>query len=576
MESPLFAQPCRLLSLPDELKLHILNYLDTRRDLYNVSRTCHVLEDVTMARLYHSIDLDLPLGRVSKEPGTSILRAPVTQSIRELTVRSGPLSRRRSVYSRRRKSDAGSIEVHVNGILDKIPMKRLKSFAILHQTPLSQQTLDLVVRRNEHTLQHLGFYEAAPWQESTLLPLNLTSLECRAVNEGDGVENVISANRSTLQKLYLGQEKHLVDQYRRTRLGFLEQIPRPAETFFTSAFALDKYSHLRELSLSGLDVTLLRPTTTSQAVLFCKLERLSLESCPGTTELLDSIAGTFHWTSYSPEAPQNPPIVPSLKHFLLRHENPNTALKDAVIRFLSSFTGLRTLSLLFENAAVLERPSTLIAEHGPTLHTLVLESRIQPREHLSLDTSRPFGVGGYSSELWEESINDIARLCPNLVELGMGFPWNDELVRLHKTALPTLQHLKTIHIRNFPENQVFSQLGDYSIKEYATKFIEWAFPALVGGGRPTLEQLAIGPTLYESRWKMSPASNTTTSTSTNTSTSTRRQVPEFLRTHHFCLDWAKTRFGRWSPLITPVSEKYMEELAGEKPLRGVFEQVWLR
>jgi len=84
-----------------------------------------------MARLYHSVDLDLPLGMVSKEPGTSILRGPVTQSIRELTVRNGPLNRRRSVYSRRRKSDAGSIEVHVNGILDKIPMKRLKSFALV-------------------------------------------------------------------------------------------------------------------------------------------------------------------------------------------------------------------------------------------------------------------------------------------------------------------------------------------------------------------------------------------------------------------------------------------------------------
>jgi hypothetical protein len=29
-------------------------------------------------------------------------------------------------------------------------------------------------------------------------------------------------------------------------------------------------------------------------------------------------------------------------------------------------------------------------------------------------------------------------------------------------------------------------------------------------------------------------------------------------------------------LITPVSEKFMEEIREEKPLRGVFEQVWLR
>lgn len=356
----------------------------------------------------------------------------------------------------------------------------------------------------------------------------------------------------------------------------MEQIPQPMDTFFTTVFALESLPKLRELSLHGLDVTMLRPASIPQALLFCNLERLTLESCPGSAELLESLAGTFHWASTSPDAPQNPRVTPALKHFLFRHEMPTNAIKDAAIRFLTSFTGLRTLSMLFENSAILERPSTLIAGHGPTLETLVFESRIQPREHLSLDTSRPFGVGGYNHELWEESINDIARLCPNLVELGMGFPWNDEIVRLRKTALPTLQQLRTIHIRNFPENHVFSQLGDYSIKEYATKFIEWVFPALVGGSRPALAHLAIGPTLYESRWKITPTVSASPGATGGASLQRRLQPPEFLRTHHFCLDWAKTRFGRWSPLTTPVSEKFMEEVAGEKPLKGVFEPVWLR
>ena len=432
--------------------------------------------------------------------------------------------------------------------------------------------LHLLTARHDATLRHFHCYEIAPWQADAIFPTNLSSLECRTVNEGEGVEKIISANKNTLQKLQLGQEKHLIERYRQIRVDFLEQIPQPIDTFFTSVFALDNFPCLRELSLHGLDVRLLRPASVPQALFLCKLERLSLESCPGSTELLESIAGSFHWASNSPEAPQNPRIMPSLKYFLFRHESPTNAIKDALIRFLTSFTGLRTLSLLFENAAILERPSSLIAEHGPSLRTLVLESRIQPRQHLSLDTSRPFGVGGYGYELWEESINDISRLCPNLEQLGMGFPWNDEVVRLRKTALPTLQHLRTIHIRNFPENQVFSQLGDYSIKEYATKFVEWVFPALVGGARPSLETLAIGPTLYESRWKMVPG----TTTNGAISSVERRQPPEFLRTHHFALDWAKTRFGRWSPLITPVSEKYMEETNGEKPLGGVFEQVWLR
>ncbi|EXJ61810.1 hypothetical protein A1O7_02240 [Cladophialophora yegresii CBS 114405] len=594
MEASLFPQPCRLLSLPTEVKLHIVDFLDNRRDLYNLSQTCRVLEDMVMARLYHTIDFELDQSR------KATFRKPVTQSVREFTMRNGRIQRRNSMHKRRRISDAGSFSAAVNGLLEKIPANQLTRFEFFHQRPMSPQVLDFLARRHGNTLQHLSFYDLESGQQS-LVPEALSVLDARTVNEGDAVEKIISANKRTLQCLSLGQEKQLIERYQHNRLGLYNQIPQPRESFLTSAYALDSFPQLRELSLSGLDVGLLRPASMSQARFFCRLERLALESCPGSIELLESIASTFHWTATSPEAPQTPQATPSLKHFLFRHENPTAALKDATVRFLTSFTGLRTLSLLFENAAILERPSTFIAEHGPTLETLVFESRIQPREHLTMDTSRPFGVGGYSHDLWEDSINDIARLCPNLVELGMGFPWTDEMVRLRKTALPTLQHLKTIHVRNFPENQTLSQLGDYTIKEYAIKFVEWVFPARVGGPRPALTHLAIGPTIYESRWNITPQSEPTTmsaNTSTthttcpmpvfNTSTyrptpprpqahpATRSQPPEFLRTHHFCLDWAKTRFNRWSPLITPVSERFMEEISGQKPLRGVFEQVWLR
>jgi hypothetical protein len=481
----------------------------------------------------------------------------------------------------------------------------LTSHRFLHQTALSPRTLDWLSRRH-NTLLDLSFHDLEAWHEGTVIPQNLKSLVARTVNEGIGVEQIICANKDALQRLALGQEKRLIEAYQQHRLNFLSHIPQPADTFFSTAYSLDNMPQLRDLSLCGLDVSQLRPTSIPQALYFCQLEKLTLESCTNSAGFLESMAGTFHWTSTSPDAPQNPRLAPNLKHFLFRHEEPNTALKDALVRFLASFAGLRTLSLLFENGSVLERPSTFIAEHGPTLETLVFESRIQPREHLSMDTSRPFGVGGYSHEIWETSINDIARLCPNLIELGTGFPWNDELVRLRKTALPTLQHLKTIHIRNFPENQVLSQLGDYTVKEYATKFIEWVYPALSGGSRPPLTNLAIGPTIYESRWKIVPeppqielpqsqtptvgvASATSPPRFSPFNTSVfrgsparpqqvprRTQVPEFLRTHHFCLDWAKTRFNRWSPLITPVSERFMEEISGQKPLGGVFEQVWLR
>ena len=396
-------------------------------------------------------------------------------------------------------------------------------------------------------------------QSDAAVPNHLTGFECRSVLDGEAVSSLVKASHTTLERLRLGQERDLVQNYRQTRVGFLEQIPQPSEAF-KSTIRLNHFPSLRQLDLCGVDVTLLVPESFEEAVPFMKLTRLSLESCAGSTALLESLAGTFHFAQNDPNAPQ-PRMTPQLTEFLFRSEAPTTALKESTIRFLASFRGLKTLSLLLENAPMLDRASTLIAEHGPTLEVLALESRIQPRENLGLDTSRPFGVGGYSSDLWEESISDICRLCPNLVELGTGFPWNDEIVRLRKTPLPTLRNLRTIHIRNFPESSVLSQLGDYTIKEYAAKFIEWVFPALVGASRPNLETLAIGPTLYESRFKSNGA---------------RRQPPEFARTHHYCLDWAKTRFGRWSPMITPVSEKCVEELREEKPLGGVFEQVWLR
>lgn len=349
-----------------------------------------------------------------------------------------------------------------------------------------------------------------------------------------------------------------MQQYSQTRVGFLEQSAQHTGLF--RYLSLNNISNLRQLELCGIDVSPLVPVEVEDALFFCNLTRLSLESCPGSASLLQCLANTFHFTRDSPQAPTPRPAI-KLQEFVFRSEAPTSQLKEALLFFLDSFTGLRILSLLFENASILERVSTILCEHGPTLRTLVLESRIQPRDNLGLDTSRPFGAGGYSQELWEQSINDICQHCPNLVELGMGFPWNDEVVRLRKTRLPTLPHLKTIHVRNFPENRALSQIGDYTIKEYATKFVDWVFPTLLGGQKPALETLAIGPTTYESRWK------------TNT---TRRQPPEFQRTHYYGIDWAITRFGRWSSMVSPVSEKYMEELRDEKPLAGAFEQVWLK
>ena len=531
-----------------------------RRDLLNLSMSCKNLEDVVLRRLYASVNVEMPqLKTMSWNMGPlPHFRRHVVASMQELTIRNGYMDPRDPVYSRRRRSDRGSIDAYVKDLVSGIPDGQLKAFSYLHRAPMSLELLQILQEKHGHNLKGLRFYEIEMlWHASIVPPKNLTTLECRSVHESEAIGAMVQANKTTLRTLRLGQETELVEQYRRSRIGFLERVTQPLE-LFGSVIKLPCLPHLREIAFFGLDVTSLIPQSVSDALFFCQIQRMTLESCNGATGLLETLAATFHYAQNTTDMQRR---TPQMKAFLFRHEAFSAAMKDSLIRFLASFCGLETLSLLAENSTFLERPSALIAEHGPTLQSLVLESRIQPREHLGLDPSRPFGVGGLNQELWEASIQDICSLCPNLVELGTGFPWNDEIVRIRRSALPSLTKLRIIHIRNFPESQVLSQLGDYSIKEYATKFIEWVYPALVGGTRPALETLAIGPTLYETRWKSNP---------------TRRTPPEFLRTHHFCLDWAKTRFERWSPLMTGVTERYMEESRGSAPLGGVFEQVWLR
>jgi hypothetical protein len=418
--------------------------------------------------------------------------------------------------------------------------------------------LEALVQHHNPGLQVLRIYEfEALWKPGSLLPQNLAVLECRCVIEGKALGRIVRANRETLKALRLGQEKALVDHYCQDRSGIQEQTTQTLDSFL-DVVRFQEVRNLEELGFNGLNVSpLFLDPAMATSVLF-GLKHLTLESCNGTAELLDSMATAFHDAQLNPSLNKK---VPQLKHFLLRHEAPSSQLKTALNHFLSSFASLETLSLLLENATLLDRPSTFLPAHGPTLKTLVLECRAQPRESLGLDTSRAFGTSAFTQSLWQDTIEDICRLCPNLEELGTAFPWNDGIERLKKTSLPTLKKLRTIHIRNFPECTHLSQLGEHSIREYVTRFTEWGFPSLVGGGRPALETLALGPTLYETRWRFNPSG---------------RQPPEFLRTHYFCLDWAKTRFGRWSAMVTSVSERYMEDVRDERPLAGVFEQVWLR
>lgn len=72
-----------------------------------------------MSRLYYNLNFEL------SQSGRPTFREPVTQSVREITIRNGKTQRRDSVYKRRRISDAGFLGGRVNGFLDKIPRDQL-------------------------------------------------------------------------------------------------------------------------------------------------------------------------------------------------------------------------------------------------------------------------------------------------------------------------------------------------------------------------------------------------------------------------------------------------------------------
>lgn len=573
--------------------------------MLNLSLTCRALERVISCRLYNRVDVEIPMSMTLgwNTGGIPILRRRVLDSLEELFIRDGIVDVRDPVYNIHQRMIPGPVDAYICETISRIPSYQLKhfsylarastfmicdlltSFRYMHRLPMSTRILDTLISYHGSNLRELRCYSLAkPIDVTSAFPQHLRLLECRSIGSGEAVGCFVRNNQKSLRVLKLGQDEELTQHYRRSWVRFMQDVPQPTG-LFTSSLSLHKMPNLREVAFSALDVSVLDAVSDINATFFDQLESLTIESCPGSAVFLDCLAHRFRDIKYAHASAQTGLLTNvRLTSFHFRHEAPTAGLQESVKSFLASFSGLRNLSLLFENAVFVEGPSALITEHGPTLETLVLESRIQPRESLGLDTSRPFGLGEYSQQQWE-CIRVIACLCPNLVEFGITFPWNDETLRLQETVLPTLKRLKTFHIRNFPESHVLRQFGEYGIKEYSAKFVDWAFPSLVGGDKPALETLAIGPTLYESRWKRgaeiapgNPGVSASTigyNSSLGVAIPVRRQLPEFLRTHYFCVDWAKTRFGCWTSMITAVSERQMEEIREERPLGGVFEHVWL-
>lgn len=308
----------------------------------------------------------------------------------------------------------------------------------MHQTPVTDQILRPLFEKQLDCLEELKLYDLKSFAlPAMLIPTRLSSFECRNFADGENLVTLLQPNRRSLHTLRLGQEKLFVESYMRSRNVY----PYPGHMVeplvqLTLLLPLRELSGLRNLELFAVNLNPLLPSMESDLSFYAELQSLSLQSCLGAAEMLATLAHIH--TAKNVHNPQQSEL--RLQHFSLRQEIPDSNLRSALRDFLGSFEGLESLSLLIENTTFLEKASNLIQGHGKTMKKLVLEGRIEPRQYLAHDTSRPFGTGSHPATLWDQSLGEICSLCPQLEELGTGFSLNDRFVRVR--ALYNLALLK--------------------------------------------------------------------------------------------------------------------------------------
>lgn len=229
------------------------------------------------------------------------------------------------------------------------------------------------------------------------------------------INKIISENHETLIALKLGQERLLLHEYLRqkTVLGATKDTSLekhlPMETASTVPFA-----NLKCLEAFGLDVASKEAGSLQHRLNFSQLSRLVLESCPGSKELLSSLARSSESLLSQTQGALN------LKEFVFRYENPTPVIVEALAGFLKSFSGLELLSVLLDRVSKMLHPACFLSTHGRSLKILVWEGKTALTTDLSEVTSLTLGDG----RLGNAAIANICEQCPNLVELAIPYCWD--------------------------------------------------------------------------------------------------------------------------------------------------------
>ena len=304
-------------------------------------------------------------------------------------------------------------------------MPRLVTFEWLHRFPVSRRTLKMILDRYSKSLKQLRLFQNEV--KIDCVPhgsgLSLEVLECRSIGTKVGIQAVIPLIRSTastLRSLTLGREWDIYeDSQQNSVAGMMGDAYSMLSSFDIGS---DVGLHLEHLCLIGFRLNTTSPKSFLSTVNLSKLKSLTLESCENHEPLLRQLAtatSSNAWSSIS------------LTKFCFRAEIASSTGVQDVASFLASFSGLVTLSVLFDNVQSLPSVDCLIKTHATTLKTLVWAGR---------SNIRGFGGNGdvYPGSLSDPS-SDLSKVFENcdLECLSVNYQWYDHRdVRIKRSPAP--------------------------------------------------------------------------------------------------------------------------------------------
>lgn len=302
------------------------------------------------------------------------------------------------------------------------------------------------------------------------------------------VRNVLGAVK--FNKLVLGDERWTWASGRADgpHKPYFEQMP--LLRLLRGFMEIGGLSSLHQLDLIGVKVT---GSVPEDSLLdFYRLTRLSLESCPGTSDLLAVLT-------------RNADRV-KLKELKIREEKVPLEVMRNLEVFLSSFTGLELLSVLLDNASETMNYRGFMQSHGATLKVLVWECRKRNR------TLAPFDLET-SSDDGPAFIEELCKTCTKLEELSIALDMRlqyENTIKCNriKSLLPfqvlTLPNLKTFHSRILPSASRLGVSREFVMqanKAIVSMYISWGYFTL--GTKCNLELVAVGSPSYSDRWLQS-------------------------------------------------------------------------